>query len=239
VVDLGIGLPWTATDRHHAVVGSDWIWELRVPVAAGPALRRLYALAADRDLRPQRPDGLINLFPTSGAGLRTVEDPETALAAMATGAAHGQFWTNGDTDIFVSWVEGRLVWALDACFCYRRAVPEAAAFRELHGRLTSLWLDVAQSLHADLGRVLDEWSTEQLDQGALHDLPHPAGDWPAELGWWTYLGPGHRRPPRLPAIAARTRLLPHGAQLVTLLDDPAAVDPLRYEDIHRRWLQAT
>jgi len=116
---------------------------------------------------------LINLFAESAAGLRTVEDPDTALAAMATGTQHGQFWTDGDTDIFVSWKDGRLVWVLDACFCYRRAVPEAAAFRELHGRLTGLWLDVAQRLDADVGRV----------------------------------------------------------------DDPAAVDPLAYEDIHRRWLR--
>jgi hypothetical protein len=91
-------------------VGSDWIWELRVPVAAGPALREVYALAAERDLRPQRPDGLINLFSRPAAGLRTVEDHDTALAAMATGTEHGQFWTNGDTDIFVSWEDGRLVW---------------------------------------------------------------------------------------------------------------------------------
>jgi hypothetical protein len=227
-------------DRHYAVVGSDWIWELRVPVAAGPALRAVYALAAERDLRPQRPDGLINLFSNSAAGLRTVEDPDTALAAMATGTEHGQFWTNGDTDIFVSWEDGRLVWALDACFCYRRAMPEAAAFRELHGRLTRLWLDVAQSLDADVGRVLDEWSSDRIGDWGIQDAPHPAGGWPAELGWWTYLGPDRcLPPPRLPAVAERICQLPNGARLVTLLDDPAAVDPLDYEDIHRRWLRAT
>ncbi|MFJ8578391.1 hypothetical protein [Micromonospora sp. NPDC093277] len=68
---------------------------------------------------------------------------------------------------------------------------------------------------------------------------HPTGGWPAELGWWTYLRPGgHLPPPQLPEVAARTRRLPNGALLVALLDDPAAVDPLRYEDIHRRWLRA-
>ncbi|SCG69526.1 hypothetical protein [Micromonospora inositola] len=220
-------------------MGSDWIWEVRVPVAAGPALRQLYALAAERDLRPQRPDGLINLFTNPDADLRTVEDPDTAVAAMATGTEHGQFWTNGDIDIFVNWEDGRLVWALDACFCYRRSVSEADTFRELHGRLTGLWLDVAQRLNADVGRVLDEWSSDQIWEWGIHDALHPAGGWPAELGWWTYLGPdGRLPPPRLPEVAARTRRLPNGALLVTLLDDPAAVDPLRYEDIHGRWLRA-
>lgn len=208
-----------------------------MPGAAGPALRRLYALAAEQDLRPQRPDGLINLFTDHDAGGHTVADPDVALAAMATGAASGQFWTNGDTDIYVSWQGGRLVWSLDACFCYRRAVPEAAAFRELHGRLTGLWLAAAQGLNADVGRVLDEWSSDQLGERGAQDAPHPAGDWPAELGWWTYLGPGRRLPPRLPS--AGTRRLPNGALLVTLLDDPAAVDPVRYADIHHRWLRAT
>lgn len=77
-------------------------------------------------------------------------------------------------------------------------------------------------------------------QWGIHDAQHPAGGWPAELGWWTYLGRDCRLPPPppLPDVAARTRRLPNGALLVTLLDDPAAVDPLRYEDIHGRWLRA-
>ncbi|MFE9203460.1 hypothetical protein [Micromonospora sp. NPDC007230] len=220
-------------------MGSDWIWELQVSVAAGPALCQLYALAAERNLRPQRPDGLINLFTNPDADLRTVDDLDTALAAMATGAEHGQFWTNGDIDIFVNWEDGRLLWALDACFCHRRPAPEADNFRELHGRLTGLWLDVAQRLNADVGRVLDEWSSDQIWEWGIHDAPHPTGGWPAELGWWTYLGPDRRLPPPpLPEVAVRTRRLPNGAQLVTLLDDPAAIDPVRYKAIHSRWLGA-
>ncbi|GAA1645270.1 hypothetical protein [Actinoplanes couchii] len=101
-------------------MGSDWTWELRLPLAAEPALRELYDLAAERDLHPQRPDGLINIFDDSAGGLRTVQN-----------------------------------------------------------------LDVA-----------------------------------------------------LPEGTARTSPLPNGALQVNLLEDPAAVDPLRYEDIHNQWYPA-
>jgi hypothetical protein len=200
-----------------------------------------------RDTRPvallsqQLLDGLVNLFAKPDADLRTVEDPQAALSAMATGNEHGQLWTNDDVDVFVNWQDGTVVWALDSVFCYRRPAPEADTFRELHARLTGLWLDVAERLNADLGRIriLDEWSREQVWHLGIHDDSHPAGGWPAELGWWTYLGPDPRLPPpRLPEVAARTRRLPNGALLVSLLDDPAAVDELRYEDIHSRWLRA-
>ncbi|MEV5767457.1 hypothetical protein AB0L34_23230 [Micromonospora sp. NPDC052213] len=220
-------------------MGSDWIWELRMPTVAEPALRELYALAADRNLRPQRPDGLINLFTHPDAELRTVEEPQAALDAMATGKEHGQLWTDGDVDIFVNWQDGTLAWTLDGSFCYRRPVPEADAFRELHARLTGLWLDVAERLMADVGRILDEWSSEQVLNLGIHDDSHTAGGWPAELGWWTYLGPNRHLPPApLPEIAAQARRLPSGALLIELLDDPAAVGPLRYQDIHTRWLRA-
>ncbi|GIJ42689.1 hypothetical protein [Micromonospora andamanensis] len=219
-------------------MGSDWIWELRVP-AAESAVCEMYALAADRGLNLQRPDGLINLFTKPDGDAHTVEDPQTALDAIATGTASGQFWTNDDVDVFVEWRAGTLIWALDAVFCHRRAAPEADAFRELHARLTALWLDAAERLHANLGRILDEWSSEQIWHLDIHHSYHPAGGWPAELGWWTYLAPDRRLPPApLPEITAQARQLPNGALLVELLDDPAAVDPLRYQDIHTRWLQA-
>jgi hypothetical protein len=178
-------------------VGSDWTWELQVPVTAEQALREVYALAATRDLHPHRPDSLINLFALDHPGHRTVDDPRIAAAAMATGRESGQLWT-----------------------------PDGA-----------LWLDAAQRLHATTGRVLDEWSTEQIRHLAL------AGPWPAELSWLTYLSPGHPAPrlselralplPHMPEI----RPLPGGAVLITLLDDPAAVDPVRYQDIHARRLE--
>jgi hypothetical protein len=225
--------------RDHDVMGSDWTWELRVPLAAKPALRELYALAAERDLHPQRPDGLINLFNDSAAGPRAVQDSDVALDAMATGNECGQFWTTDEVDVFVGWENGTIYWALDSVFCYRRPVPEADAFRELHARLTDLWLDAAQRLNAEAGRVLDEWSTEQVWHLGIHEAVHPASGWPAELGWWTYLGPAlAQSAPPLPEGAARTSLLPNGASLVSLLEDPAAVDPLRYEEIHNQWYQA-
>lgn len=85
-----------------------------MPAAAESALRELYALAADRNLRPQRPDGLINLFTNPDGDLRTVEDLQAVRDAMATGKAHGQLWTNGDVDVFVDWQDGTLMWALNA-----------------------------------------------------------------------------------------------------------------------------
>jgi hypothetical protein len=215
--------------RDHAVVGSDWTWELQVSADGETALRELYALAAERQLRPQRPDGLINLFSKLEAGLRAVEDPEVALAAQVVGGEHGQLWADGAVDIYLSWDEGTLAWTLDSVFCHRSPVPEADTFRELHARLTSLWLAAAQRLDADAGRILDEWSSEQVM------IPGR----PPELGWWAYLGPGrHLSAPLPPEAAARSRQLPNGALLIELLDDPAAADPLRYEEIHSRWLGA-
>ncbi|WP_127502680.1 hypothetical protein [Actinoplanes solisilvae] len=79
-------------------------------------------------------------------------------------------------------------------------------------------------------------SSEQAwDSGTDHAVD-PAGGWPAELGWSTYLGPGLGLPaPPSAEIADRTRRLANGALLITLLDDPAAVDVLRYEEIHTVW----
>jgi hypothetical protein len=220
-------------------MGSDWMWELRLhEVAPEHSLRRLYELAAARDLHPQRPDGLINLFNHDGEH-RTVANLDTALAAMATGTETGQLWTNSDVDIFLGLEDGRLHWVLDAVWCRREPVPEADAFRQLHHRLTDLWLDVAQALNATCGRVFDEWSTEQVHHLGIHNAIHPVGAWPAELGWQTYLGPNqHRPPPPLAQPESRTRRLPNGALHVTLLDDPTAVDEANYENIHKRWIQA-
>ena len=219
-------------------MGSDWSWELLLPdVPPQRALRRVYQLAAQRDLLPQRPDGLINLFTTAGTGLRTVDDLDTALAAMATGREHGQLWTTGETDISVTLRAGKLVWILDAAFGHRAPIPDV--FRDLHRRLTALWIDVAQDLDASCGRVLDEWSTDQIWALGIHDAVHPVVGWPAELGWWTYLrADPSRAPAPLPDVAERTRHLPGGAVLVTLVDDPAAVDPSQYEQLHTRWLKA-
>jgi hypothetical protein len=221
------------------MMGSDWLWELEVPAAAETALRELFVAAAERGLRPQRPDGLINIFDDSDAGLRTVQDLEAALDAMARNNVCGQLWTSDGSEVLVEWVAGSLTWALDSAYCYRRPTPEAEAFRELHARLTDLWLNTAQTLNAKVGRVLDEWSSDQVWHLGIHEAVHPSGGWPAELGWWTYLDSTLDVPePPLQEVAARTRQLANGALLVCLLDDPAAVDPLRYENIHTRWCSA-
>lgn len=80
-------------------------------------------------------------------------------------------------DIVVDGEDGRLVWALDARFCYRRPVSETNTFRKLHGRLTGLWLDAAQRLRAGVGRVLDGCSSDQIWEWGIHDALHPAGGW--------------------------------------------------------------
>ncbi|MCM0673130.1 hypothetical protein NCC78_00040 [Micromonospora phytophila] len=120
-------------------MGSDWTCKLQVPAAAEPALRKLYALAADRDLGTQRPDGLINLFTNPDGDSRTVEDPQASRR-------HG---------------DGQGAWP-----------------------------------------ALDEWRRRCLRGLA---------------GWDAHVGVGRR---------------------VELLDDPVAVDPLGYQDIHTCWLRA-
>lgn len=202
-------------------MGSDWWWELEIPaVDPETALRRTYQLAAQRDLRPQRHDGLINIIDDEGA-LTTVGDFDAAMAAMTAGAA-SQWWTKSNDDVFVHLRDGRLAWSMSAFGPY--------------ALLTELWLDVAQFLDARLGRVLDEWSSEQIWD--LHRATHPTvGNWPAELGWLTYAGPLIQPAmPPLPEVAERTRVLTNGARVVTLLDDPAAVDRTSYEHLHHRWL---
>ncbi|MEU8820067.1 hypothetical protein [Actinoplanes sp. NPDC048796] len=220
-------------------MGSDWTWELHLSAATESSLREFFALAAERNLHPQRPDGLINLFSDRDGDPPTAGDPAVMLRALTTGDEDGQLWTCDETDVHLSWRNETLTWSLDSVFCYRLPSPEADGFRDLHGRLTSLWLDVAQRFNARSGRVLDEWSSDQIWHLGLHDAVHPAGHWPAELGWWTYLAPSSARPaPPLPDVADRTRLLPNRAHLINLLDDPAAVDCGRYQDVHERWTAA-
>lgn len=205
-------------------MGSDWDWELSMPAQEiGAALHVLFAAAAPLGLRPRRPDGLVNIW-DHDAEMRTVASVDELIAALVAGRSHGQLWT-GDTDIWLSCFPEPgpgfvLNWSLGSG-TYRQPVPEAAGFRELHARLTRLWLDVAVRLGATDGRVEDEWSREQV------------GDEP-QVGWWRYLGPG-RELPFPPTPEMRVSSVPGGGRLVRLLDDPAAVDVLRYAEIHRRW----
>ncbi|HEX5598974.1 MAG TPA: hypothetical protein VFX61_23610 [Micromonosporaceae bacterium] len=174
-------------------------------------------------------------------------DVEDAITAMAAGGAHGQFWTSDEIDIFLSCYADhtqhalRLSWSLNSVFTIRRPTPEAHTYRALHSRLTALWLDFAKRLNADIGRVLDEWSYDQVwHLPHVQEEFHPGGGWPALLGWWTYLGPErcrHLPPAPLAEIGEKALPLANGGLLVSLLDDPTTVDPIRYEEIHTRWLQ--
>jgi hypothetical protein len=54
------------------------------------------------------------------------------------------------------------------------------------------------------------------------------------MGWWTYFDPGLRRllPPLPEGIGATVRRTRGGGAVIGLLDDPAAVDPVAFEEIH-------
>ena len=128
-----------------------------------------------------------------------------------------------------------------AAWTFRSPGSHADGYRGLHARLTALWLEAAEALNARIGRIVDEWSLEQVwHLPRIHEEDSPAGHWPALLGWWTYLGAEVSKTlpsPPLPEISAATRLLPSGARVVALLEDPADVDESQYEALHARWLQ--
>jgi hypothetical protein len=213
-------------------VGSDWNFQLTVP-GGRSAVRSLLAVAAARGYSVRNGAGQITCFTDQGAELVTVADEEALVEALANGEA-GQFWS-GDLDLFL---QGRvdediadLRWSLDSCWTRRRPGPKADEFRAIHARLVALWLEAAVTLGARAGRIDDDWSWEQV-----HDIPgiyQPAapGEWPRLLGWWTYLGPPAPPPPA--AVADRSAPVPGGGTVITLLDDPAAVDVLRYAEILR------
>ncbi|MDZ5441519.1 hypothetical protein U2F26_02055 [Micromonospora sp. 4G57] len=229
-------------------MGSDWTWELRVPVLrpVNKVIYEVLALAAGFGLKFRRPDGCINLFDNDGE-LRIVEDQDEAVAAMAAGKASSQLWTPDGVDLHLSCRPDQsstainLSWSLDAAWTFRRPNSDADGYRQLHARLTALWLQAADALAAGIGRVMDEWSLDQIwHLTRIHEEDHPVDGWPALLGWWTYLGAEVSRmlpAPPLPEISAHSRLLPSGARVVALLDDPAAVDAARYEALHTRWLK--
>ncbi|MFD1050521.1 hypothetical protein ACFQ1S_35850, partial [Kibdelosporangium lantanae] len=115
---------------------------------------------------------------------------------------------------------------LDAVNTRREPVPAARPFRLLHRRITDLWVAVADSMGALFGRVEDEWSVEQIWSGETR---------PEWLGWWTYFA----SPPTLPPeLGATVRATPGGGVVVALLEDPAAVDPLWFAELHRRYWSA-
>ncbi|SCL44713.1 hypothetical protein GA0070606_0415 [Micromonospora citrea] len=58
-------------------------------------------------------------------------------------------------------------------------------------RLTGPWLDVAERLKADVGRILDEWSSERVWGLGLHGEPHPTSGWRAEFGRLPRRDPAH------------------------------------------------
>lgn len=199
-------------------MGSDWWWTLALPggTLTPATAERLLALAGAAGLSPHRPGGGINGFDNS-PGVTTRP------------GAHG--WDS-------------VTLSLDSVHCRREPDARADPFRELHRRLTELWVAIADETGALFGRVEDEWSLEQI----WSELPDPTrgatppapGSWPDWLSWSTYFGAErHRQPAPLPAeLGAGVRRTRRGAAVIELLTDPAAVDPVRFARLFHEYRRA-
>lgn len=198
-------------------MGSDWTWSLDLPPLTPTAVSDLLDLATAAGLSPHRPDGRLNGFDADGE--HRLVDRDELLHGLAAGTCSTNLWTRDEVDVHMSTNPLRLT--LDAVNTWREPVPAARPFRVLHRMITDLWVAVADSMGAVFGRVEDEWSIEQIWTGDTR---------PEWLGWWTYFA----APPALPPeLGATFRTTPGGGVVVALLDDPAAVDPVRFAELHR------
>jgi hypothetical protein len=133
---------------------------------------------------------------------------------------------------------------LNSSYCWRTPVAQAQPFRELHQLLTELWVAIAGETGALFGRVEDEWSLEQiwyeLPDPRSGGTPPPAGSWPEWLSWLTYLDADRYRllPPVPSEMDASVRRTPDEAAVIVLLADPAAVDPVRFAQLHHGYRRA-
>ncbi|MFJ7217957.1 hypothetical protein [Amycolatopsis sp. NPDC098790] len=214
--------------------------------AVNPATaERLLALADAFGLTPERPGGGINGFDSTPGheGEHRLLDREQLVHALATGTCSTNLWTRSEEDVLLTTRPGEATVTLSLNSVYCRRIPDARAepFRHLHRLLTNLWEAIADETGALFGRVEDEWSLEQIWSGLPEpfsgDAPPPAGSWPDRLGWWTYFGADRLLPP-LPAELGAVRRTRREAAVVVLLDDPAAVDPLRFARLHREYRRA-
>ncbi|MFJ9779395.1 hypothetical protein ACIRSS_07415 [Amycolatopsis sp. NPDC101161] len=234
-------------------MGSDWWWTLALPggTLTPATAERLLALAGAAGLSPHRPGGGINGFDNSPGheGEHRVLDREELVPALATGSWSTNLWTRSEADVLVTTRPGAHGWdsvtlSLDSVHCRREPDARAEPFRELHRRLTELWIAIADETGALFGRVEDEWSLEQiwseLPDPTLRATPPAPGSWPDWLSWSTYFGAErHRQLAPLPAeLGAGVRRTRRGAAVIELLTDPAAVDPVRFARLHREYRRA-
>jgi hypothetical protein len=191
------------------------------------------------------PDGAIQVFDVDEQDYRSVPDEAAAVAEIADGLTNGALITADGIGLYLNAIAddagpgALLTWSLTGSIGYRRPTPEADPFRRLHAQLTALWVEVADAVGAEYGRVTDDWSVEELGDAepASEDDIRP-GRLPSWLGWWTYLNADRaRRLPPLPVreVAEAVRATPSGAAVIALLDDPAAIDVARYRRLHADW----
>ncbi|MBB5874602.1 hypothetical protein F4553_008036 [Allocatelliglobosispora scoriae] len=230
-------------------MGSDWSWGLHFSDHRPPAAvsSEFIDLARRHGLSMRNESGTVTVFGDDGDHV-FITEAETPTA-VAAGMRHIALWL-GEVDIFAHCQREpdqagdgiRLSWSLDSVWCHRNPTPLADGYRHLHRRLTALWVDAAETLGALHGRVTDEWSIEQIwDMTDLMDDSMTPGQWPSWLGWWTYFGAAHVSglpPLPLPRLQQHLQPTPSGGQILTLLVDPAAVDTIRYEQLHKVWLSS-
>ncbi|HJP78825.1 MAG TPA: hypothetical protein VJ914_31415 [Pseudonocardiaceae bacterium] len=227
-------------------MGSDWSWSLALPGdgVTTVAIERVLTIAEAAGLSPKRPDGLINGFDNTPGheGEHRAIDPDELVHGLATGTWSTNLWNQSEVDIWLTTRSGTVTLSLDAVHCRRTPVAAAQPFRDLHHLLTELWVAIADETGALFGRVEDEWSLEQiwseLTDPASGPTPPPVGALPEWLSWSTYFdAPRYRRLPPLPGQGdATVRRTPGGAAVITLLTDPAAVDPVRFARLHHDYV---
>jgi hypothetical protein len=231
---------------HPRPMGTSWSWEVALSDESLTAHVVEHALACARQagLTVHRPDGAINGF--SRDGDHRIVGYRELVSGLANLSLATNLWAPSGRDVWLSTFPSfgvgppRLRMNLDCI--PRPPAPDAHDFRSLHRVLTGVWIELLDDLGAEFGRVDDEWSIEQVWDMIPKPVtfnPPPVDQWPFPLGWWTFVD-AHRYlqlpplPSWLPARIART---PGGGTVVALTDDPAMIDVLDYEDIHRR-LQA-
>ncbi|MBN9744213.1 hypothetical protein DMP23_24590 [Amycolatopsis sp. A1MSW2902] len=228
-------------------MGSNWSWTLALPEGSltTGTVEQILEQAETAGLSPIRPGGGCNGFDNAPGheGEHRVVDRDEMVRGLVTGSWATNLWTGSETDIGLNsrpgrgrgWDQVRL--DLDSVHSCREPSPRAQPFRDLHRLLTGLWLAVAARTGAFFGRVEDEWSLTQIWAeltDPLSDAPPPVGVWPRRLGWWTYFDADrYRLLPTVPtALESSVRRIPEGAAVIELLTDPAAVDPVRFSDLH-------
>lgn len=232
-------------------MGSDWSWTLALPDGSlnSATVERLLSLAGTFGLSPHRPGGGINGFDNTPGheGEHRVLDREELVQALAAGSLSTHLWIGSEVDVWLSTRPGKgtgwdsVSLSLNSCYCRRDPVAAAEPFRELHRRLTELWVAIAGETGALFGRVEDEWSLEQiwseLSDPRSDATPPPRGSWPEWLSWLTYFDADRYRllPPLPPALGADVRRTPGEAAVIVLLADPAAVDPVRFARLHHEY----